>query len=32
MIGYNNGFYPASKDYDMATGIGTPDVFNLVKS
>lgn len=32
ITGYNNGFYPASKNYDMATGIGTPDVFNLVKS
>ena len=26
----NNGFYPAGPDYDLATGIGTPDVFNLL--
>ncbi|MEO8972928.1 MAG: S53 family peptidase [Ktedonobacteraceae bacterium] len=32
ITGYNNGYYSASKYYDMATGIGTPDVFNLVKS
>ncbi len=32
ITGYNNGFYPAIKGYDMATGIGTPDVFNIVKS
>lgn len=32
ITGYNNGFYPTSKGYDMATGIGTPDVFNLVKA
>lgn len=32
ITGYNNGYYPATKNYDMATGIGTPDVFNLVKS
>jgi hypothetical protein len=32
ITGYNNGFYPAGKYYDMATGIGTPNVFNLVNS
>jgi hypothetical protein len=24
------GFYPAGPTYDMATGLGTPDVFNLI--
>jgi kumamolisin len=32
IIGYNNGYYPATPSFDMATGIGTPDVFNFVKS
>ncbi len=27
---YGNGFYPAGPAYDLATGIGTPDIFNLV--
>ena len=27
---FDNGFYPAGPNYDMATGIGTPDIFNLV--
>lgn len=27
---YNNGFYPAVPGYDMATGLGTPDIFNLI--
>jgi kumamolisin len=26
----NNLFYPATTGYDLATGIGTPDAFNLV--
>lgn len=30
ITGYNNGYYPATSYYDMATGLGTPDVFNLV--
>ena len=30
ITGYNNGYYPAGQFYDMSTGIGTPDVFNLV--
>ncbi len=32
ITGYNNGYYPATPAYDMATGIGTPDVFNFVNS
>lgn len=32
ITGFNNGYYPAGKFYDMATGIGTPNVFNLVKA
>jgi kumamolisin len=28
---YTNGYYPARPAYDMATGIGTPDVYNLIK-
>lgn len=32
ITGYNNGFYPASQYYDMSTGIGTPDVFNLINA
>ena len=32
MTGYNNGYYPATPAYDMATGIGTPDVFNLINA
>ena len=28
---FSNGFYPAGPNYDMSTGIGTPDIFNLVK-
>ncbi len=27
---YTNGFYPAGPGYDMATGLGTPDIYNLV--
>jgi subtilase family serine protease len=27
----NNGFYPAGPNYDMSTGIGSPDIFHLVK-
>jgi kumamolisin len=27
---YSNGFYPAGPGYDMATGLGTPDIYNLV--
>lgn len=26
----NNGYYPAGPGYDMATGIGTPDIYNLI--
>jgi len=26
----DNGYYPAKPGYDMATGIGTPDVYNLI--
>lgn len=26
----DNGHYPAGPNYDMATGLGTPDVYNLV--
>src|SRR5438034_610536 len=26
----DNGFYPAAATYDMATGLGTPNVFNLI--
>jgi kumamolisin len=29
---YTNGYYPAGQYYDMATGIGTPDIYNLVNS
>jgi len=28
---YNNGHYPAELDYDMSTGVGSPDIFHLVK-
>ena len=28
---FGNGFYPAAPNYDMATGIGSPDIFHLVK-
>lgn len=27
----NNLYYPATSGYDMATGIGTPDAYNLVR-
>ena len=27
----NNLYYPATQGYDMATGIGTPDAYNLVR-
>ncbi len=27
----NNGFYPAAATYDLASGLGTPDVYNLIK-
>jgi subtilase family serine protease len=27
----NNLYYPATSGYDMATGIGTPDTYNLVR-
>jgi kumamolisin len=27
----NNLYYPATSGYDMASGIGTPDVYNLVR-
>jgi kumamolisin len=27
----NNGNYPAGKNYDLATGIGTPNVYKLIK-
>ncbi len=30
-IGINNGDYPATAGYDMASGIGTPDVWNLAR-
>ncbi len=26
-----NGFYPSTTGYDMATGLGTPDITNIVK-
>ena len=26
----DNGYYPASAAYDMSTGIGTPDIYNIV--
>lgn len=26
----DNGYYPAKPGYDMATGLGTPDVYNLI--
>jgi subtilase family serine protease len=29
---FDNGFYPAGPTYDMATGIGTPDIFNLINT
>ncbi len=28
---FTNGYYPATADYDLATGIGTPDIYQLVK-
>jgi len=28
---YGNGHYPAGVNYDMPTGIGSPDIFHLVK-
>ncbi len=28
----DNGYYPAGAGYDMASGVGTPDVYNLVKA
>ncbi len=28
----NNGFYPTTKNYDMATGIGTPRISGIVKA
>ena len=27
-----NGFYPSTVGYDMATGLGTPDITNIVKN
>jgi len=27
----NNLYYPATPDYDMASGLGTPDVWNLAR-
>jgi len=27
----NNGYYPAAKTYDLASGLGTPDVYRLIK-
>lgn len=27
----NNLYYPATPDYDMASGIGTPDAYNLIR-
>ena len=27
----NNGYYPAGATYDLASGIGTPDVYRLIK-
>jgi kumamolisin len=27
----NNLYYPATPGYDMASGIGTPDVYNLIR-
>ncbi len=29
---YDNGFYPAGAGYDMATCVGTPDIYHLIKS
>ncbi len=26
----NNGYYPAAKTYDLASGLGTPDVYRLI--
>lgn len=28
----NNGFYPTTKNYDMATGIGTPDISKIAET
>ena len=28
----NNGFYPTTKNYDMATGIGTPDISGIAEA
>lgn len=28
----NNGFYPAGPNYDMSTGIGSPNIFGIVLS
>jgi kumamolisin len=28
----NNGFYPTTKNYDMATGIGTPNISSIAKA
>src|SRR5262249_53459424 len=28
---FDNGHYPAAKTYDMSNGIGSPDIFHLVK-
>ncbi len=27
----NNGYYPATRTYDLASGLGTPDVYRLIK-
>jgi hypothetical protein len=28
----NNGYYPSTPDYNMATGIGTPRIAGIVKT
>ncbi|WP_165423723.1 S53 family peptidase [Ktedonosporobacter rubrisoli] len=32
ITGLNNGYYPAGPNYDMATGLGSPDAFELIKA
>ena len=28
----DNGYYPAGPNYDLSTGVGTPEIYNLVKA